>query len=97
MDKQATNDLQKAARDAANSGTADKIKGHARETLGMVKQNVGEFIGDDKLAAEGAVQRAEGKIDRAKGEIKGTIEDVKDKIKAGVEIVKDKLHGDRKP
>jgi uncharacterized protein YjbJ (UPF0337 family) len=96
MDKQTTSDLEKAARDAANSGAADKAKGHVKETLGTVKQNVGEFIGDDKLAAEGAAQRAEGKIDRAKGEIKETIEDVKDKVKAGVEIVKEKLQGDRK-
>lgn len=90
-DTDPTDKVRKAADDAAHSATADKAKGHAKETMGTIKEKVGSAIGDDKLEAEGKLQNAEGKKDRAKGEIKETIDDVKNKVKAGVEVVKEKI------
>jgi uncharacterized protein YjbJ (UPF0337 family) len=84
-------DTDKAMRDAKNSAAADKAKGHAKEFAGTVKEKVGRAIGDDELEAKGYAQNAEGKVDRAKGEIKEKVEDVKSKVKAGAEIVKEKV------
>lgn len=81
------------ADDVAHSAAADKAKGHTKEVIGTVKEKVGHLIGDHELEARGAVEHAEGKKDRLKGEIKEKIDDVSDKIKAGVEVIKDKVHG----
>jgi uncharacterized protein YjbJ (UPF0337 family) len=48
-------------------GTADKIKG-------SVKDTAGKLTGDEKL-------QAEGKIDKAKGEVRKGVGDVKDAFK----------------
>jgi uncharacterized protein YjbJ (UPF0337 family) len=48
-------------------GTADKIKGSVKDTAGRIS-------GDEKL-------QAEGKMDKAKGEIRKGIGDVKDAFK----------------
>jgi uncharacterized protein YjbJ (UPF0337 family) len=85
------NDAERLAKDAKNSAAADKAKGRTNEVIGKVKAKVGRAIGDDELEAKGHVQNAEGKKDRAKGEIKETIEDVKSKVKAGAEVVKEKV------
>jgi uncharacterized protein YjbJ (UPF0337 family) len=84
--------IHNAADDAAHSATADKAKGHTKETIGKVKEKIGSAIGDHELETKGAAQRVEGKKDRLKGEIKEKIEDVKDHVEAGVQVVKDKLH-----
>ena len=34
--------------------TTDKIKGHANEAAGKVKQRVGKAVGNDRLRAKGA-------------------------------------------
>lgn len=83
------NSAAQAVDKAANSATADKAKGHTEEVIGKVKQKVGSVIGDRELEAKGAAQRAEGKKDQLKGEIKEKIEDAKDYVKAGVEVVKE--------
>jgi uncharacterized protein YjbJ (UPF0337 family) len=85
------NDADRMAKDAKNSASADKAKGRTNELVGKVKAKVGGAIGDDELEAKGHLQNAEGKKDRAKGEIKEKVEDVKSKAKAGAEIVKDKI------
>ncbi|WP_374679726.1 CsbD family protein [Hydrocarboniphaga effusa] len=77
--------------EARSEAKADKAKGHSKEFAGKVKEKVGDLIGDDEMAARGTVQRADGKKDRLKGEIKDKVEDVKVTAKAGVEAVKDKL------
>jgi uncharacterized protein YjbJ (UPF0337 family) len=48
-------------------GTADKLKGHAKEATG-------EVTGDDEL-------KREGKVDRASGSVKDKVGDVGDKVK----------------
>ena len=61
-------------------GTADDIKGRAKEAAGDLTDN-------DDL-------RNEGKADRASGKAKDVIEGVKDKADDAVDNVKDKLHRD---
>ena len=51
-------------------GTADKLKGHAKEATG-------EVTGDDGL-------KREGKVDRASGSVKDKVGDASDKIKDAV-------------
>jgi uncharacterized protein YjbJ (UPF0337 family) len=48
-------------------GTADKIKGSVKDTAGRI-------TGDEKL-------QAEGKLDKAKGEVRKAVGDVKDTFK----------------
>jgi uncharacterized protein YjbJ (UPF0337 family) len=88
-------DARARSRDAvdeiAHSAAADKAKGHAKETVGKLKEQVGHVIGDRHLQAEGVVQRAEGHKDRLKGEIKEKIDDITETAKAGVEVVKEKI------
>ncbi|MBL6750558.1 MAG: CsbD family protein [Nevskia sp.] len=88
-------DLRGRSRDAvddmAHSAAADKAKGTVNETVGKVKEHVGRALGDHELQAKGAIQQAEGKKDRMKGEIKEKIDDAKTKAKAGVEALKDKI------
>ena len=51
-------------------GTADKLKGHAKEATGDV-------TGDKDL-------QREGKVDRASGSVKGKVGDAGDKIKDAI-------------
>jgi uncharacterized protein YjbJ (UPF0337 family) len=84
-------DTERLVKDAKTSAAADKAKGHTKEVIGTIKEKVGRAIGDDELEAKGYAQNAEGKVDRAKGEIKEKVEDVKNKVKAGAEVVKEKI------
>lgn len=61
------------------SGTTDKIKGMANETVGKAKQGIGEMTGSDKLKAEGAVQEAKGDAQQAMGDAKNAAKDAVDK------------------
>lgn len=61
----------------------DKAKGHGKELLGSAKAKVGDLAGNKELQAKGEMQKAEGKSDRLKGE-------VKEKAHAAKETVKDK-------
>ena len=51
--------------------TDERIKGKAEEIKGKVKSAVGDLIGNEKL-------QAEGKMDKAKGEAREFIGDAKD-------------------
>jgi uncharacterized protein YjbJ (UPF0337 family) len=61
-------------------GTADDMKGRAKEAVGDLTDN-------DAL-------KNEGKTDRASGKAKDVIEDVKDKAEDAVDKVKEHLHRD---
>ena len=52
----------------------EHVKGAADTIKGSVKDTVGKVTGDEKL-------QAEGKIDKAKGEIRKGVGDVKDALK----------------
>ena len=51
----------------------DKLKAAAEKVTGEVKEAVGKATDNDKLVAEG-------KVDKAKGEVKGTAADVKSTV-----------------
>jgi uncharacterized protein YjbJ (UPF0337 family) len=59
------------------SGTADEMKGRAKEAAG-------DLTDDDSL-------KAKGKADKASGKAKGLVDDMKDKAEDAVDKVKEKL------
>jgi uncharacterized protein YjbJ (UPF0337 family) len=48
----------------------DQIKGAAKDAAGSIKEGVGKATGNDRLAAEGAAERVEGKIQKGVGGLK---------------------------
>jgi uncharacterized protein YjbJ (UPF0337 family) len=52
----------------------DRIAGSAKETKGAIKETVGNALGDAKL-------RADGKSDKAEGEVQNAIGGLKDSLK----------------
>ncbi len=48
----------------------DQIKGAAKDIAGSAKEGIGKAVGNDRLAAEGAAERVEGKIDKGVGGLK---------------------------
>ncbi|MGY2047626.1 CsbD family protein [Methylobacterium sp. JK268] len=66
------------------SSLTDKVKGVANETVGNIKQGVGNLTDNDKL-------KAEGKAQELKGEAQKTVGDAKDGIKNAADTVKSKL------
>ncbi|WP_312161697.1 CsbD family protein [Phenylobacterium sp.] len=53
----------------------DTIKGAAKEAVGSVKQAAGKATGDQRLEAEGAAEKLEGKIQKGVGDIKDAARD----------------------
>jgi uncharacterized protein YjbJ (UPF0337 family) len=48
----------------------DQIKGAAKDAAGSVKEGVGKAVGNDRMAAEGAAERVEGKLQKGVGGLK---------------------------
>ena len=61
------------------SGTTDKIKGLANEAAGKVKQVLGKAVGNQKLEAEGAVQKNVGKAQETVGKGKEAVKKLVDR------------------
>jgi uncharacterized protein YjbJ (UPF0337 family) len=55
------------------SSTSDKVKGVANETVGNIKQGVGNVTGNDKLRVEGVVQEKKGELQKALGDTKDAV------------------------
>lgn len=55
----------------------DQIKGKANQVKGKIKEAAGDLVGNEKLEAEGKIQKNLGKTQAKYGDIK---DDVKDKI-----------------
>ena len=51
----------------------DRIAGSAKQAKGAVKQAAGKMTGDSKLTAEGAADKASGKLQNAVGGAKDAI------------------------
>ena len=62
------------------SSTTDKLKGLANETVGNIKQGIGNVTGNDKLVAEGKAQELKGETQKTVGEAKDGVKNVADKI-----------------
>lgn len=54
----------------------DEIKGAAKDAAGSVKEGLGKATGNDKMAAEGAAERVEGKVQKGVGSLKEAARDV---------------------
>lgn len=57
----------------------DRIAGMAQQGKGAVKEAVGKAVGDEKLKAEGAADKAAGKVRNAVGGLKDAARDAIDK------------------
>lgn len=53
----------------------DEAKGAAKDIKGSVKEAAGKATGDDRLAAEGAAERVEGKVQKGVGALKDAARD----------------------
>ena len=56
----------------------DQVKGRAEQVKGSVKEATGKVVGNEKLEAEGKIDKVAGKTQAIYGDLK---EDVKDAIK----------------
>ncbi len=50
----------------------DRIEGIAKQVTGTVKEAFGKVTGDSKVQAEGAAEKAAGKVQNAVGGVKDT-------------------------
>ncbi len=53
----------------------DRIEGSAKQAKGAIKEGAGKMTGDSKLKAEGAADKATGKVQNAVGGAKDSIRD----------------------
>lgn len=53
----------------------DQIKGEAKDIAGSAKEGIGKATGNDRLAAEGAAERLEGKMQKGVGAVKDAARD----------------------
>lgn len=51
------------------SGIRDQVEGKAKEVKGAAKQKFGKHAGDPKANVEGAVDKAEGRLQQKTGQI----------------------------
>ncbi len=70
------------------------VTGKFDQAAGKVKQRVGEAIGSQKLANEGAAQEIKGHAKEAWGNVKDTAQDLSDKARASAR--EDNAHGTTK-
>jgi uncharacterized protein YjbJ (UPF0337 family) len=48
----------------------DQMKGAAKDAKGSMKEGVGKAVGNDRMVAEGAAERVEGKVQKGVGNLK---------------------------
>jgi uncharacterized protein YjbJ (UPF0337 family) len=53
----------------------DRVKGMAQQGKGAMKEAAGKMMGDEKLKAEGKMDKMEGKVRNAVGGMKDAIRD----------------------
>jgi uncharacterized protein YjbJ (UPF0337 family) len=53
----------------------DRVKGMAQQGKGAVKEAAGKIMGDEKLKAEGKMDKMEGKVRNAVGGMKDAVRD----------------------
>ena len=57
----------------------DTIKGAAKDAAGSIKEGIGKAIGNDRMAAEGAAERVQGKLQKGVGDLKNAARDALNK------------------
>jgi uncharacterized protein YjbJ (UPF0337 family) len=58
-----------AARKTFGWGTKNRVAGTAESLMGSVKEGVGRFTGDDRMAVEGSAEQAAGSLREAAGTV----------------------------
>jgi uncharacterized protein YjbJ (UPF0337 family) len=53
----------------------DEIKGAAKDAKGSMKEGLGKATGNDRMAAEGAAERVECKVQKGVGSLKDAARD----------------------
>ncbi len=54
---------------------SNQIKGGAKEIGGKIKEAAGNAVGNDRMAAEGLADQAEGKTQKNYGKVKDAVKD----------------------
>ena len=87
--------------DVAGAGTANKVEGGFKETIGEAKSSFGQATDNAELQGEAEADKLEGKTQQAAGEAESIgekigdfVEDAKDAIGGFFNKVKDALDGD---
>lgn len=52
----------------------DQVAGRVKEIKGSVEQNVGKVVGNDKLRAQGTVDKISGKVQSKVGDVRADVE-----------------------
>lgn len=58
----------------------NRVSGALNQAKGAVKDGVGKLVGDEKMQAEGKMDKAEGKTESAVGGAKDTVRDAANKL-----------------
>lgn len=78
------------------TGFTDKIKGAVNETVGTVKQKIGEATDRPELEGEGIAQQMKGKgqgmLGEAKEKVADVVEATKDMARVAAKDAKDAIH-----
>jgi uncharacterized protein YjbJ (UPF0337 family) len=53
----------------------DQMKGAAKDAKGSIKEAAGKMTGNDRLRAEGAADKAAGKVQKGVGDVKDAARD----------------------
>lgn len=51
----------------------DQVKGVGKDALGKAKETAGQITGDRELEAKGLLKQAEGKVQKAAGDVKEAV------------------------
>ena len=58
----------------------DRVKGKAKDIVGRVERQVGEWTGDSEAQVKGAAKQAEGKVQNAWGKAKDATKDAANNV-----------------
>lgn len=58
----------------------DQVQGRVEQAKGAVKETTGKAVGNDRLQAEGKLDKAGGKIQSGVGDAKEKVKDAVDKL-----------------
>lgn len=58
----------------------DQVEGRVEQAKGHIKETAGKAVGNDRLAAEGKVDKTAGRVQSGVGDAKEKVKDAIDKI-----------------
>jgi len=72
----------------------DQVKGKAKEIIGAVEEQAGYWSDDRKVENKGIIMQANGKAQKAWGDVKEEISNTTDNIKDGLGNTVESIHAD---